>query len=165
MSLVTFNDEVKTIHNCVSVDIIEELTAETYLPACCTALYDAMGISLNALRKSVADDDKVLVTIVTDGYENASQEYSGQAIKALVDELKAKGWVFSYIGANHDVESVAASISITNTLRFNTTSEGVADMTSDVCYSRSCWYDSIEQGKADSEEANKNFFQKVLSKL
>ena len=124
-----------------------------------------MGISLNALRKSVADDDKVLVTIVTDGYENASQEYSGQAIKALVDELKAKGWVFSYIGANHDVESVAASISITNTLRFNTTSEGVADMTSDVCYSRSCWYDSIEQGKADSEEANKNFFQKVLSKL
>ena len=70
-------------------------TAETYQPDCCTALYDAMGISLGALRKKVAEDDKVLVTVVTDGYENASKEYSGKAIKVLVDELKVKGWVFS----------------------------------------------------------------------
>ena len=31
---------------------------------------DAMGVSLNALRKKVAEDDKVLVTVVTDGYES-----------------------------------------------------------------------------------------------
>ena len=43
-------------------------TAETYQPDCCTALYDALGISLGALRKKVAEDDKVLVTVVTDGY-------------------------------------------------------------------------------------------------
>ena len=71
VSLVTFNDDVKIIHNCKPVDEVKELTAETYCPDCCTALYDAMGISLNALRKEVADDDKVLVKVVTDGYENA----------------------------------------------------------------------------------------------
>ena len=90
VSLVTFNDDVKTVYECVPVDEVKELTAETYQPDCCTALYDAMGISLNALRKKVAEDDKVLVTVVTDGYENASKEYSGKAIKALVDELKPK---------------------------------------------------------------------------
>ena len=68
VSLVTFNDDVKTVYECVPVDEIKELTAETYQPDCCTALYDAMGISLNALRKKVAEDDKVLVTVVTDGH-------------------------------------------------------------------------------------------------
>ena len=50
-----------------------------------------MGMSLKALRKHVSDEDRVLVTIVTDVYENASSEYDGTAIKALVEELKAKG--------------------------------------------------------------------------
>ena len=72
VSLVTFNDNVKTIYECVAVNDVDELTPDTYQPDCCTALYDAMGISLNSLRKKVADDDKVLVTVVTDGYENAS---------------------------------------------------------------------------------------------
>ena len=95
VTLVTFNDEVKSVYECVPVNEVKELTAESYCPDCCTALYDAMGMSLNILRKSVADVDTVLVTIVTDGYENSSKEYDGKAIKALVDELKVKGWVFA----------------------------------------------------------------------
>ena len=158
VSLVTFNDDVKTIYECVPVDEVKELTAETYQPDCCTALYDAMGISLNALRKKVAEDDKVLVTVVTDGYENASKEYSGKAIKALVDELKAKGWVFAYIGANQDVEAVAATISITNTLRFNATSAGVHGMAGIVSRSRERLYSCMAAPDFDAEEANENFF-------
>ena len=164
ITLVSFNDRVKTINDCESIDNVQELTASTYIPGCCTALYDAMGMSLNALRKKVADIDKVLVTVVTDGYENASREYSGKAIKALVEELKAKGWVFAYIGANHDVEAVAASMSITNTMSFEATDEGVADMCTGACYNRSAWYDKVESGEADSEEDNKNFFQKWFGK-
>ncbi len=158
VSLVTFNDDVKTVYECVAVDEVKELTAETYQPACCTALYDAMGISLNALRKKVAEDDKVLVTVVTDGYENASKEYSGKAIKALVDELKAKAWVFAYIGANQDVEAVAATISITNTLRFNATSAGVHGMAGIVSRSRERLYSCMAAPNFDAEEANENFF-------
>ena len=128
VSLVTFNDEVKTIYECVPVEEVKELTAATYCPNCRTALYDAMGISLNALRKHVADDDKVVVTVVTDGLENASKEYHSMAIRALVDELKENDWVFAYIGANHDVKAAAWAISITNTLCFEATSEGVENM-------------------------------------
>ena len=158
VSLVTFNDDVKTVYECVPVDEVKELTAETYRPDCCTALYDAMGVSLNALRKKVAEDDKVLVTVVTDGYENASKEYNGKAIKALVDELKAKGWVFAYIGANQDVEAVAATISITNTLRFSATSAGVHGMAGIVSRSRERLYSCMAAPDFDAEEANENFF-------
>ena len=87
VSLVTFNDDVKTIYECVPVKEVEELTAETYQPKCCTALYDAMGMSLNDLRPKVAESDRVLVTVITDGEENSSKEFTGKAIKAVGDEL------------------------------------------------------------------------------
>lgn len=159
VSLITFNDDVKTIYDCVPVSEVKELTSENYHPDCCTALYDAMGLSVNALRKKVAEIDKVLVTVVTDGYENASKEYSGKAIKSLVDELKANGWVFAYIGANQDVEAVAASISITNTLNFEATCAGTTAMSEKLGRSRSHWFDKIARGCSSPAEDNCNFFE------
>lgn len=158
VSLITFNDDVKTVYECVPVKEIKELTAETYLPDCCTALYDAMGMSLNKLRQEVTDMDKILVTVVTDGYENASREYSGKAIKALVDELKDKGWIFAYMGANQDVEEVAATISITNVMNFDTTSAGVQMMTERMNRSRERLYCCMAKSDFSPAEANENFF-------
>ena len=158
VSLVTFNDDVKTIYECVPVDEIKELTSETYQPDCWTALYDAMGISLNALRPKVAENDKVLVTVVTDGEENASREYSGKAIKALVDELKAKGWVFAYMGANQDVEAVAATISITNVMHFEASDCGMKKLSGTLGKSRSRWFSKIAQGMSSAVEDNCDFF-------
>ena len=162
VSLVTFNDEVKTIYECEPVEQVQELTSETYRPGCRTALYDAMGISLNALRKKVADDDKVVVTMVTDGWENVSKEYHCMAIKALVEELKECGWVFAYIGANHDVQAAAAAISITNTLCFEATSKGVENMGAVCSSARSRLFDNIAHSCFCAKEANENFFDKEL---
>ena len=158
VSLVTFNDSVTIVYDCVQVAQVEELTEERYTPSCCTALYDAIGMSTHLLRRKVADGDKVLVTVVTDGYENASKEYSGKAIKALVDELKSCGWVFAYIGANHDVEAVAASISITNVMNFNASEEGARYMSRRVVESRSRWFDKISRGVSHAVEDNCDFF-------
>lgn len=118
-----------------------------------------MGISLNALRRNVAGNDKVLVTIVTDGYENASKEYDGNAIKSLVDELKANGWVFAYIGANQDVEKVAASMSITNTMCFDTTSEGTIAMGKKLSKARGRLYACMAFKDFCAELANEAFFE------
>ena len=158
VSLVTFHDYVNTVYECVPVREVKELTSETYQPKCCTALYDAMGMSLNALRPKVAEVDKVLVTVVTDGYENSSKEYNNQAIKSLVDELKAKGWVFAYIGANQDVKAVASTISITNVLHFEATDAGTACMSHKVVRGRSRWFDKIADGTSSSVEDNCDFF-------
>lgn len=158
VSLVTFHDDVTAVYECVPVEKVKELDENTYQPKCCTALYDAMGMSLNALRPKVGEGDKVLVTVVTDGYENASKEYSGKAVKALVDELKAKGWVFAYIGANQDVEAVAAQISITNVMTFVATSEGTMKMSRKVSSSRERMFDRIADSCFCADEANHNFF-------
>ena len=157
-TLVTFNNDVKSIYECVPVGEVKELDDTSYHPNCSTALYDAMGMSLNALRPKVAEDDKVVVTVVTDGYENASKEYTGKAVKALIYELKAKGWVFAYIGANQDVEAVAATISITNVMMFEATSSGTAEMSKKLGSARSRLFDRMSCSSYSAEEANNDFF-------
>jgi uncharacterized protein YegL len=159
VTFVTFNNDVKTLFDCVSIDMINDLTPRDYNPNCCTALYDAMGMSLGKLRRTVAKDDKVLVTIVTDGYENVSREYSAKAIKALVEELKSKGWVFAYMGANQDVEAVGASLAISNTLSFAATDEGTHEMSCKMKKGRSRLFDSIAYCCFEPEAANKSFFK------
>jgi uncharacterized protein YegL len=158
VTLVTFNDKVKSVYNCVPVAEVKELTDESYQPNCCTALYDAMGMSLTALRESVAKNDAVLVTVVTDGEENASKEYNHKAIKSLVEELKSKGWVFAYIGANQDVEAVAATISITNVLNWEASSVGTAEMSRKLSESRARHFSRISSNDYSAEEANSDFF-------
>lgn len=159
VSLVTFNNDAKIVYECVGVNEVMKLNGETYQPNCCTALYDAMGKSLSILRKKVAADDKVLVTIVTDGCENASYEYSGAAIKALVDELKAAGWVFAYIGANHNVKAFAAQISITNVMQFHADSVGTQMMSQRTNDARTRMYDRIADGCCCAADENENFFE------
>lgn len=120
VSFVSFNSyAVKTIHDCIPALEVRDITTDDYNPDCCTPLYDAMGQSLSQLRRKVAPDDHVLVTIITDGYENDSHEYNHQAIRALVTDLKQQGWTFAYIGAEHDVKQVAFELNIDNHLRFS----------------------------------------------
>lgn len=158
VSLVSFNsDAVKTIYDKVEAERVEELTDKQYIPSCCTPLYDAMGNAINALRKNVADEDAVLVTIITDGYENASTEYNGPAIKKLVESMKSKGWLFTYIGANQDVEAVASTISITNTLSFAANVQGTAAMFARERKARSRWTDRLASKIAPSMMADDYF--------
>lgn len=147
VTLVSFNSSHgNTIYDRLEAAKVEELTSRQYRPAACTPLYDAMGNALTNLRVEVSDNDVVLVTIITDGYENASKEYNGASIKALVDELKKKDWVFTYIGANHNVEKAAATISITNTLKFKASAEGTQAMFAKESKSRSRFFNRLSCG-------------------
>ncbi|MCQ2075841.1 MAG: hypothetical protein MJZ20_02230 [Bacteroidaceae bacterium] len=127
VSLVAFCAcEMKQIFDKVPVADAKPLTAEDYRPCCCTPLYDAMGFTLNGMRKHVKaiDDAVVVVTIITDGLENASKEYNGKSIKELVEQLKGEGWTFTYMGANQDALEVAERMSIRNSRNFDCTHEG-----------------------------------------
>ncbi len=103
----------------------EHLTEKTYVPGACTPLYDAMGRTLTKLEKELKGDENhsVLVTVITDGYENDSREYSLAAVKALVEHLKDEGWSFAYMGTDHDVHAVSIDLSITNVVKFEKTVE------------------------------------------
>lgn len=131
VSLMIFcNCEKTMVYDMVPVNEVKELTSREYRPCCCTPLYDAMGISINALYNAIKDkeDATAVVTVITDGYENASKEYSGQAIKALVERMKnEEGWNFAYIGTNQDVEATASSLSIDHHMSFRDDEVGMAE--------------------------------------
>jgi len=129
VSLLTFCDcEKKYVFDKVPVAEARKLTLDDYEPCCCTPLYDAMGFTLTTMRNHVkkVDDAVVVVTTITDGYENASKEYTGAAVKKLVEELKGEGWTFTYMGANQDSVEVAFNLSIRNSRNFEATSSGTA---------------------------------------
>lgn len=128
-SLVAFNStETRTILDDVPIAEIRDLTEEEYLPDACTPLYDAMGRAITALERKVEEGDRVLVTVVTDGEENDSQEYSLEAIRAMTERLRDKGWTFIYMGANQDADAVAAELNIRNKLTFEATVSGTMEM-------------------------------------
>ena len=119
-----------------------------------------MGMSLTKLKTEAKDEDNVLVTIITDGYENASREYSGKAIVQLVEELKAKGWIFAYIGANQDVEKVAFSMGINNSMRFDANVLGSKAMFKEESANREAYYCCISEGISPRQLSKREYFRK-----
>ena len=124
---------VQMIYDKTPIKDAANLTSEDYQPCCCTPLFDAIGKTVKTLKKKIADveDSAVLVTIITDGYENSSKEWDGKAVSKLIEECKGEGWMFSFIGAGEDVVKVATTISITNTMVWENTSEGTKKMFED----------------------------------
>lgn len=128
ISLVTFcSCSRDAVYDKVPVAEAEPLTLNQYEPCCCTPLYDAMGFALTSLRAHVKDIDDVavVVTIITDGLENASKEYNRNSIRALVDSLKNEGWTFTFMGANQNSSEVAQSLAIRNSQDFDYSDEGI----------------------------------------
>ena len=131
LTLASFNsgkNYLNVKYSATPIDEVKEITKEDYIACGCTALYDAMGEMISELKRKVTPEDRALVTVITDGYENASIHWNGPQIKSLVEELRHEGWTFTYIGANQDVEAVAGSMGIRNTLSFDTTDEGTKEM-------------------------------------
>ncbi len=131
LTLASFNsgkDYLKVKYSVAPIDEVKEITKEDYVACGCTALYDAMGEMISELKRKISEEDRILVTVITDGYENSSTHWSGPQIKSLVEELRHEGWTFTYIGANQDVEAVAGSMGIRNTLAFEETEEGTKRM-------------------------------------
>lgn len=131
LTLASFNsgkNYLNVKYSATPIDKVKEITREDYIACGCTALYDAMGEMISELKRKVTPEDRILVTVITDGYENSSTHWSGPQIKSLVEELRQEGWTFTYIGANQDVEAVAGSMGIRNSLAFKETEEGAKAM-------------------------------------
>jgi len=84
-----------------------------------TALHDAMGRLVTDAGQTLAalpEDQRpgtVIVAIMTDGLENASREWTGVAIKALVEQQSRQyGWQFLYMGADQDAVEVGQGLGI-----------------------------------------------------
>ena len=159
ITLVTFDSSSYKMHlrHCPAARA-RKLTRDDYRPGACTPLYDAIGISLTRLEPHVTNNDAVFVTIITDGEENASRKFSGPQILNLINRLKEKGWLFTFIGANQDVIATAKSIGIDMHLQFETTAEGAKAMWEKENRARKNYYKRMKQFRQENPDATMSAF-------
>jgi hypothetical protein len=123
ITLVTFDKGVTTNiryhYNNEPIDNVPTFT--NYQPRGCTPLYDTMGQTLTSLYNKINSDENAtaVVTVLTDGLENASCEWNAASLRNLINQLKEQGWSFSYMGSAHNVKDVADLLSIDNFMEFS----------------------------------------------
>lgn len=119
VSTIVFNKYRKVIHDRISIDKVKNITTEDYVTGGSTALYDAVGATIDEIGKALNNTpeeerpEKVIFVIITDGEENASIEYSQKDVLEIITHQKEKyNWDFSFIGANIDAKKAANDIGI-----------------------------------------------------
>lgn len=112
------------------VEKISHINMKDYRPWGSTPLYDAIGTTLTELESIAATHENALgiVTIITDGYENDSRNFTGAQVRNLISRLKELGWSFNFIGANVDVEVMGQNLNIDSRLSYDSTEDGTEDM-------------------------------------
>lgn len=130
VTLITFDSEHTKLHyDNTPAELTKDLTWRAYNPSAATPLYDAIGKGISKVNAQVAEGDHVLVTIITDGEENSSEEWTLKMIRNMIEKLKKQHWTFTLIGTdNLDVETMAHSFAIDEHLEFRQDVEGTKAM-------------------------------------
>ncbi len=82
------------------------LSHDNYVPRASTPLYDAFGRGILDLELALAKltpadrPGKIVFVVVTDGAENASQEFTRQRVMALINAKRSQGWQFVYLSSD-----------------------------------------------------------------
>ena len=150
LTLVTFDSgsnrpDVRTMIDNQSITEVQEFS--DYMPRGCTPLYDAMGQSLTKLHAAIKGDvdASAVVTVLTDGLENASREWDAQSLRKLIEQLKEEGWSFSYMGSAHNVKEVTDLLSIENVVEFSHDQLGAAHTWGRERSSRRAYYQRMSE--------------------
>jgi len=104
-SLTIFNTSFT--HLCVEAKLADVPTIDhtNYTPTGFTALLDAIGKTVTEFEAAgtLAEDDRVLLVVQTDGLENASREFTWKQIRDMLDEREKTGkWAIVYLGQGAD---------------------------------------------------------------
>ena len=153
ITLITFDSGHFKVHlNNEPSTKARKLTMDDYRPSAATPLYDAIGKGIAMLNAQTEIDDNVLVTIITDGEENCSEEYNLKLVKNLIEKQKKQGWTFTLIGTdNLDVEGMAGSLSIDNHLQFTEDAESTQKMFAKERKARARFYECAAVGRKMEE--------------
>src|SRR5512138_1904469 len=90
LTLAQFDDIYEVVHRAANLNSVEPLTEKTYAPRNTTALLDAIGKTINETGgrlAAMAEDERperVIFVIITDGLENASQEFTVERVNEMI---------------------------------------------------------------------------------
>lgn len=117
LTAVTFDTHVATLFTDVTLDQVPTLDATNYRAGGNTALYDALGVSLDELTSALRregkpfGEERALVIVMTDGEENSSQRFTKEQVVSAIKAREAAGtWTFVYLGADQDAWAAAAGL-------------------------------------------------------
>ncbi len=137
-TLVQFDsqDPFEVIHKFTDIQMVVDLTAQTYMPRASTPLYDAVGRGINDLRAGLGGlpealrPKKIVMVIVTDGQENASREFTGAQVRKMIADAKEAGWQFVFLSADESAISDSSSLNIdaSNAAFFKKSTAGANEM-------------------------------------
>lgn len=124
-TLAQFDDQYEVVSSGVPIKDARRLTTATYVPRSNTALYGAIGRTIDEAGRRLSAmpeaqrPGKVVFLIVTDGQENNSfhnewsRAYTQERIKEMIQrQSRTYQWEFVYIGANQDAIFNAAAMGI-----------------------------------------------------
>jgi len=153
------------LYDNVNIKEAKDLTTKEWHPRGMTALYDAIGKTINADKARLAKlgseaPAKVLVCVVTDGHENDSREYTIDNIKKLIKGCEKDDWNFIYLAANQDAFAVGSSFGISagNTFNYVASADGVANM-SMTLNNASVMYRSMSSNDQDFKIKSKSLIE------
>lgn len=108
-SLTLFDDQIDKVYDFEDLKKVKPLDNKTYTTRGMTSLFDAIGVTVSDIGtklNSLEEDDrpsKVIITIMTDGFENSSKEYTQKSIKNIIERQRNEySWEFVFLGANQD---------------------------------------------------------------
>jgi uncharacterized protein YegL len=137
-SLTFFNQHIQDPIKFGQVENIQPLSQENYIPNGTTALLDAIGKSIYAIKnkygKDIAEDKmSIVLVIITDGHENSSRMYSYHDVAHLIKELDESGkWTFSFLGADFDAIHTSHMLNIRRENVMNFSKGDYSEMMGDV---------------------------------
>lgn len=165
VSLVLFNQEVTNIIELDTIRNIPNLLMDKYQPDGMTAMFDAIGLSLKKLQTQLdeLENATAVVTIISDGLENASRLYSLEQLVKQIDKLKEQGVMFVFMGTNQNVEYTASMLHIDEHKTFAYTAEGMREAWQSGAKASADYYDRMQQYNKDmrgkSKQERNNYYR------
>lgn len=98
-TLIAFDHEYNVLCDKVDINDVKPITNDNISPRGSTALYDAVGKTINDLGPAPKGTDTIIV-VLTDGFENSSKEFTLDSIKKTIAGAKKKQWQLVFLGAD-----------------------------------------------------------------
>jgi hypothetical protein len=119
LSLVLFDHEYLLVHQSRDIRWVPKLTGQVYQARGTTVMLDAIGLTVDGLGEKLdktpeaVRPGKVIVAILTDGLENASQSYTPPMIAERINhQRETYSREFVFLATNQDAVLTGAALGV-----------------------------------------------------
>lgn len=175
VSFYQFDDIYEAVFERIALADVKDLDDKTYVPRNMTALYDAIGKTVNnygeylASLKEEERPERVLVVIITDGHNNSSYEFTLEQVSNMIKhQTDVYKWDFVFLGSNIDSWATGESLGVKagSTLQFANVAGSVKNAFDSLSKStqmyRSCSWKADYSFDAADYAAQDNFLDGTL---